>query len=361
MFLYELALELDVRSAELVERAAEFGLTGITAASTLTSEQVHRLRAELTGPPSGGPVPAATFNPAATFGPAAAAVPSSPDTAGAGSPPPAPAPPWGGQPAPPWGPAGATASPGGPGAGTAGDTSRRGQWIAVGVLAPFLVALFAFMFTNSGPDRSRRQELSAPATSVAPARPEIVGGLDGSGERTDPKPSEAATIPAPTTTTCEGRPARVQRAQPASTAADCGEPAGPEAPITPEGGGGATPGLPPDRVVDSIAFCRGAIGLTAFELQLSAAVARGEEGGLRKAVLDGRDQWHRDVQEMTNSGPAELRPDLLSYEAAYSAFVDAVGPETSDAEIRQGITEAAASGVLTSGQAINRQVQSTCT
>ncbi|MEZ5183769.1 MAG: translation initiation factor IF-2 N-terminal domain-containing protein [Acidimicrobiales bacterium] len=52
MFLYELAIELDRRSGELIDLAAELGMGVVTASSTLDATQVHQLRARLG--PSGG-------------------------------------------------------------------------------------------------------------------------------------------------------------------------------------------------------------------------------------------------------------------------------------------------------------------
>jgi hypothetical protein len=52
MYLFELAIELDERSADLAEAAPELGLEGVTPTSELTPEQVAALRARFTKVPA---------------------------------------------------------------------------------------------------------------------------------------------------------------------------------------------------------------------------------------------------------------------------------------------------------------------
>lgn len=137
MYLYELAIELDKRSADLAEKAEALGIGPIIAASELSADQVQALRAAF-------PRAGVAAEPAAVAGPST----------------------WG---APP----GATApAPAGP-----SKTSRAGSLLAVGTVLAAVIGMFAFIMVKSGPDDERRKQISAdlkawdeaPAVTVDPA------------------------------------------------------------------------------------------------------------------------------------------------------------------------------------------------
>ncbi|MEZ5140040.1 MAG: hypothetical protein R2711_15115 [Acidimicrobiales bacterium] len=67
MFLYELAIELDRRSGELIDLAAELGMGVVTAPSTLDATQVHQ-PASASACPAGRAAPRAPAA-GATFAP----------------------------------------------------------------------------------------------------------------------------------------------------------------------------------------------------------------------------------------------------------------------------------------------------
>lgn len=385
VYLYELALELGVRSPDLVQRAAELGLGPVGPSSMLTKDQVDALSDGLGGPAVAGPPPTTTVEPAtiapvpaSTLPPPVLAPPSygasrvasapppppsvAPSGTGAGGPAPAhPAPSWSAVPVAP------TATPSAEAGRPGGDgDSRRSQLIAVGVLAPFLVALFAFMVVNSGPDRSRQDAIVAANTdtTVAPAeQPAIVGGLDADADRSDPDPSDAVTVPNadPCVTGGDGR----QPVAGGATIVDCpettaSEPVGDDAELPTPDGGGAVPGIPPSQAVDQIRFCRAAMGVTAFELELAAALTRSDMIKTRQVILDGRDQWRADVGAMGLAGPADIAEDLDAYAASYGALVDPVDADTTGGEMLQLLAALDADASLRAGEAVNHAVVSEC-
>ena len=68
MLTYELALELGIRSPELVERAKEIGIVGIGPSTNLNGEQIARLRQEITGMTAPPPPPVAPLGGPGGFG-----------------------------------------------------------------------------------------------------------------------------------------------------------------------------------------------------------------------------------------------------------------------------------------------------
>lgn len=139
MFLYELAMELDERSADLAERAEAIGLGTLGPTTELTAEQASALRAAyrrpLPGAPPGG-VPAA--------GPPAS---------------------WG----PPTGAPLTTSSP-----ARSGGRPQTAQLAIIGVVVLAALAGFGYMFMNSGPDESRQQAIKADLESWNDAPPATI-------------------------------------------------------------------------------------------------------------------------------------------------------------------------------------------
>lgn len=127
MFLFELAMELDARSADMAEAAPSLGLEGITPTSELTPEQIQALRARFTKTPvaagPGGPAGGGAYHPP-TWGP------------------------------PPGAPGPAAPAPSGGGLGI-------GQMVVIALAIVGVLGLFAFMFKNGGTDQKRLDRIAA--------------------------------------------------------------------------------------------------------------------------------------------------------------------------------------------------------
>ena len=139
MLTYELALELGIRSPELVERAKEIGIVGIGPSTNLNGEQIARLRQEITGMTAPPPPPVAPLGGPGGFG------------AGRGYPPP-------------------------PGAGGASGPkhdeplSTTSKAVIGGVVA-LVVALFAYMVVNTGDEPT--QQAGGPDATTAVTAPRV--------------------------------------------------------------------------------------------------------------------------------------------------------------------------------------------
>jgi len=127
--LFELAIELGERSADMAEAAPGLGLEGVTPTSELTPEQVEVFRARYAKAPAmagpGGPPGGAPY-----------------------------------QPNPAWGPPPA----GGPGAAPVPSRSGRtlglGQMVAIALAVVAVLGLFAYMVKNGGTDQERLDEIA---------------------------------------------------------------------------------------------------------------------------------------------------------------------------------------------------------
>lgn len=150
---------------------------------------------------------------------------------------------------------------------------------AIGVVGVLVVGLFAFMVSNTGPDKKREQ-------AIAADQKRLEDELD------------TATTDAPKTTTT--RPA------PATTA--------------PKG---------VDDVVDLERFCRGGIAISTFELRIVAAEGDKDYGELAQLVRDRRSRWQSDVALMASGAAPMYKNEIARYEAAYDEFFDAVESSSS--------------------------------
>ena len=130
MFLYELAIEIGERSSDVCQKAESIGLGPLLSTSELTREQVAALRAAYNRPLPGG----------------------APGSAGA-----APSV-WGAPPATP------IEAPGRP-------PSKIGQVAALGLVVAVVLAGFAYMFVNAGPDEERQQAISEDLAAWSDAPP----------------------------------------------------------------------------------------------------------------------------------------------------------------------------------------------
>lgn len=132
MNLFELAMELGVRSADMADAAPSLGFEGITPTSVLTPDQVQAFRARYA--PAAAPMP----GPSNAYPGVQTAAPS--DWA---APPPLP-----------------TAPAGGSGGG-GGGMGRVLPIVAVGAVVVAVIGLFAFMAANGGTDEERMDQIAA--------------------------------------------------------------------------------------------------------------------------------------------------------------------------------------------------------
>ncbi|MGN6693129.1 MAG: hypothetical protein ACTHN0_03050 [Aquihabitans sp.] len=141
MHLYELAMELGERSADLADAAPSLGLADISPTSDLTPEQVAVFRARYAKAPVGAPASSgAAYQAPATWGP--------PGGGGAPLPPPPP---------------------------SRGSGMPMGQVVLIAGAIVAVIGLFAFMAKNGGPDQKRLEQIA----STPPDDSTITTGPDG--------------------------------------------------------------------------------------------------------------------------------------------------------------------------------------
>lgn len=368
MLLYELAIVLDERSNDVIAAGAELGLGDLHTATDLDPQQVAALRAHFAGtvvpPPlaplgsAGTPLPAAPAGPA-TWGPPTAPPPpagmSAPPAAPPGAPvapaswgPPTPPPTWGpppgAQPPPPQGPDGhagpyfaypeaASAqvvdsplgladatlptppppAPGAPGAGTPTPASSgglgTGQKVLIGGVVAAVLALFAFMAVNTGPDEEREQALAE------------------TDARLDAEAATSTTPPAPSTTA---------------------------APVATTGAPDAYAPADVDR------FCEGGLGIATFELRLAAAIADADFGELSGLVRDRRAGWTSDVETMASGAAPILVNDIELYRAGYERLFDAVEASTTMDQVYASIDRMELIRATNAAQEVGAQISFEC-
>lgn len=250
----------------------------------------------------------------------------------------------------PWGPPGSAPVPGVDTAGedptshrpapAEADASRRSQWIAVGVLTPFLVVLFAFMFANSGPDRPDERAATETTTSSAPEwdQPPVAGGLSGVNDAAGqtpqaPGPETSAPGTAPPTTVCAPGPGRAQRLAGRGAIVDCDHGADTPSPAPGPREGGPVPGLPPARTVDRYGFCRSVAAVNTFEVRVGEAIQADVPGEVGTVVLDGRDQWRVDVDAMVASGPEDLQVAITYYREVLDEAFGSITASSSNQDV----------------------------
>jgi hypothetical protein len=369
MFLYELAIELDVRSIELAADASRLGMVDVGPTSALTQEQVAALRAACGRVPIQPVVASSTSGPALSA-PAGWGARSGPDRAAAPAPvaPPAPTPPafdpssaqpppWGGlttpapppppsavpalppppppmavPPTPPAGPApfAPPVAPTGPPdpwsppllASSAVPTglperNSRLQLAAVGVVVLLVAGLFAYMTLHSGPDKAREAQLRA-------------------GDR------RAAAEPTPTLTPTTG-------SEPTPTTV-------PEQTTVPDGGSTASN----HAFADVGRFCTATHGAFAFELRVGASENDGDWRAVQQTIRDGQAGWRRSMSDMASGVAPYLAPDLEFYRSSYETMIGSVLKATSADEMRTAILQLTSSGVVQSAQRINTAFAANC-
>ncbi|MCU1370829.1 MAG: hypothetical protein JWO77_2023 [Ilumatobacteraceae bacterium] len=134
MHLFELAMELGVRSAEMAEAAPSLGFDDVTPTSVLTPEQVQAFRTRY------APAPSAVQGASTAYPGVQPAAPTD----------------WGAPPPVPTGSGG-----GGAGGAGGGGGGRVVQMAVIGVAVVGVLGLFAFMFANSGTDQKRLDRIAA--------------------------------------------------------------------------------------------------------------------------------------------------------------------------------------------------------
>ena len=207
-------------------------------------------------------------------------------------------------PPPPGYPAqGPVASPAGP--GSSGD-SKPFAMVALAVVLLAVVGLFGYMLTH--------QETQSVAASDAEAGP----GSDATTTTTVPCRAGGAVgaVGASSLRSVDGGDG--------DTKEDCG----------PSGGLTTTsttlPADPLDLPKDKDDFCTSSRSAIAFEQRMVDVVQPGEIGPIRDVILQGRDQWHTDVETMIASAPPRLSVSLELYRHVYTDLLDPVQPDTSD-------------------------------
>ena len=275
---YELALELGLRSTDLVARAHELGMDGVGPSSNLTPEDVARLRAAIRGVPEPPLV-----------------APGEPGSFGAGRGYQAPVGP--GRPAPPgMAPV--------PGSDVISEPMSAASKAVIGGVVALVVALFAYMAVNTGSDGPKRTEAVETADDGAPTTTEA-----------DPCAEDVAT---------------------STTAAVCADVEGGlvGAPATssttrPEG---YVPGVDDPRDVRK--FCKGARSAMELERKL-AQVTTAEQ--FRDAIVAGRAQWMVDAALMDEGAPPRIDVSMDLYMATYGNLMATVTPASDEQALMQAL------------------------
>lgn len=272
MFLYELAIDLGIRSPDLVARAIELGLTGIGPSSHLSPEQVQLLRASYG---KGGPV----APPPLTMG------------------------------GPAGGPAG---SSGGPGGGLSPVAIA-----AIVVVALLVVGLFTFMLTHKSDNTTAvASDSSVPdggSTSTTEPCIEGASGVSGIGAVGESTSGDRADLPA---------------------CGDVAGGLGSDGLVTTTALP-ADPIDRPRAKRDFCKAARSAMAFEARMVEAARAADSDLTAlhNLRDVMLVGRDQWRADVVVMIATGPPRLDISLELYRRTYSDLLNAITPRMSDLEL----------------------------
>jgi hypothetical protein len=281
MFLYELAIELDQRSADLVDAAESMGFGRLSSAAALDAAQVAALRSRF-GPAGAPPPPLGAAPGPNAFAPPGLDLPPAPPMGppagpplGGFAPPPPPPPPPG---------AGAAASVG----AAEGAAMGRGQRIAIGVVVVAVLGLFGFMVANSGPDEARERELAE-------------------AERDAPEPT--AFEPSSTEPSSETAPATASDEPTTTFAQDLTAP------------------------VDVPTFCEGGDLVIPFEVRLWAASFDRDLAEMQELVRDRRTEWRGALDLVSVGGPPALVDEVQRYEDGYEQWFDAIEASASYDEV----------------------------
>lgn len=355
MYLYELALEMGVRSPDLVERAAGLGMAGLGPSTQLSAAQVAALRAGVPAPPppaAGPPVGPSPATPGAISWPGSPTPPppAAPGPPPAGSPgpgwvpPPPPVasgPPPAGSPGPGWvppppppgigsipPPPGAPPWPPGPGGppglvpGQGPGSGRAGLRVGFAVvLTVVVVGVLGFFFLGTTTDRDeRRRELEATNAEV-----EARTAAEAADE------AERADV--------ERRFAELAEERGTTTTA-----------VTAAGEG----------VVDRDRFCRAAMDITRFELSLAASGIDADWDAVRRDVADGHERWRSGADGLVASTAGDLQTSVEFYRSTYRSLIDDVLAAESNAAVAAVFAELPFTDLQLAASDINRATLDTC-
>ena len=349
MFLYELAIELGITSAQLVEVAARIGLGRISPSATLSSDEVAALREvfrtgqlppvpveapasaaasevtsePLTGPLGWGPPPDQVPPGLPALTPEDVVFDQAPALAAPPPPPPPPPPPVSPPFASPASPEPEPEpAPGGPivelpDPETDDETASRfdaKQLAMVASVVVLMVALFGYMTVNSGPNKQREQQIAA------------------TNKRLDAQPMVTfATIPP--TTAPSASTSMVFRPVPGQLLTD------------------------PAAIAR---FCGAARHLVAFELRITAGEIESDWRAARAAIVTGRASWEQAVSDMIASGTPNAQVDLVVYRSTYHALFAAVLGSGSAADAVAGIRNVDSSEFRTAVVGLRSEVTGQC-
>lgn len=269
MFLYELALELGVRSTALLDRAHALGMN-IDTTAQLTPEQVEQLR-EVYGKGR------------------AQAVTPPPEVLAQME------------------------------AQQASDGPLKPAGIIALVVAGLAVALLiGFMITNSGDDQvttlgvdDTDVEESSTTTTTEPCDPDSGIGVGAIGQDAESTPEgDAADAGGEALPPCDV----------------VGALSGEEVVGTPT----TFDGDPLDLPRDKREFCRAALSLVEFEMKMIEAADVESLGPIRDVMLEGRDKFKADLTAMKDAGPPRIDGPLERYEIIYTNLLDSVTPGADD-------------------------------
>ncbi|MEZ5204141.1 MAG: hypothetical protein R2701_07120 [Acidimicrobiales bacterium] len=343
MFLYELAVEFDVRSTELIDIAADLGMGSLSASAVLSPDQVARLRAHVgagggrapwadaarpSGPIEFAP-PAEEPEPPASTAPPSLVLPPSPPR---GVPAPEPlefGPPVRFEPAvPSAAPASPTrpsspsprrrrpsetvddddeqqappAEPPRPMVGVGGAT--RNQRIALGSVIAAVVGLFGFMFVVGDRDSARERAIAA--------------GEVGEPDRAKPA---VATTTEPEAT---------------ATEIDGGDPA------------------------DLATFCAGGRALEPLLAQIAASLHDDAIDELRDLVATSRGAWDRSLDQIEQGGSPGATGAVQAFRGEMEAWFADVAVASSVADSYRSATEVGLARTLETGDELLAEFPSRC-
>ena len=321
VYLYELALKMDERSADLAVRARELGLAGAGPNTMLTGPQAAALRSGVPMP-SGSGAPSSILTavdpdapPPAPAGPLAWS--REPENAAAA--PPAPAavdgspssdPPLSALPPPPGArgvaPSGTIAAP----AKAASLRSKWGMHLAVAIVVVSAVGLLVW---NSSQGDGREAALLAHNARID-AQTKADASDDAAKLNAGLDPSVAPS----------GEPAALSK-----------------------------------EIVDRPSFCTAARTVQIVEFRVGANRSATDWSSSQRAILAGQDTWLTSVNTLFDTTSGQLQSSIASYRIIYGSFLDAVAASTSLAGLQAAYAAVPTAKLATAAAQVNQAVQ-TC-
>ena len=326
MYLYELALKIDERSADLAVRARELGLAGATPSTMLTAPQAAALRSGVPMPPGPG-------------GSGSTLIADDPDT-----PPPPPSGPlaWAEDPADP---VAATGAPLATTTATATATTPSTE-PPLSTLPPPPGARGAGPnepATSAGrltPARSKVARYAAVAVVVIAAVAFLVWNSSHGDGREAALAAHNARIDAQTEAEASKDAAKLN--------GGAGSSAGP----------GAAPAVSRE-IVDQPSFCAAARGVQIVEFRAGANQAGTDWAASRKAVVAGKEAWLTSVNGLIDTSSGQLQASISSYRSIYGSLLDSVEASTSLPEFQAAFAAVPLAKLGPAAAQVNQAIQ-TC-